>query len=261
MQMSGGIAATQQSQGQQQQGGGGASTSNLPYSGAMFDPTLSGPMGGAQGTNGTSNANGPIGSSTNNAPGSGGGGIGYSPVDYENEPPILEELGINLPHIGTKSRAVVLPFSRYGGRHLDRSVMDDSDLAGPLVFALMLGGELLLSGKVSFGYIYGFGLFGCFALALVLNLMSPNDAISVWTVTSILGYALLPVNALAGINVLLRISRLGVFGVVLAAIVIIWCTIASTRLFEGGCGLRDQRYLVAYPVALIYSAFVIITIF
>ena len=47
----------------------------------------------------------------------------------------------------------------------------------------------------------------------------------------------------------------------LAAIVIIWCTVSSTRLFEGGCGLRDQRYLVAYPVALIYSAFVIITIF
>ena len=257
MQMSGGMTA-QQSQGQQQ-GGSGGTTSNLPYSGAMFNPTLSGPMGGQQGTNGTSN-NGPIGSSTNSAPGS-GGGAGYSPVDYENEPPILEELGINLAHIGTKSRAVVLPFSRYGGRHLDRSVMDDSDLAGPLVFALLLGGELLLSGKVSFGYIYGFGLFGCFALALVLNLMSPNDAISVWTVTSILGYALLPVNALAGINALLRISRWGVFGVMLAAIVIIWCTVSSTRLFEGGCGLRDQRYLVAYPVALIYSAFVIITIF
>ena len=249
-QMAGSMGGTnmnaQQNQGQQQ-AAGSTNNPNLPYSvPTAWDPNMSGPMGGG-GAGGSSSAN--------------GGGAGYSPVDYDNEPPLLEELGINMGHIGTKSRAVVLPFSRYASGQLDRSVMEDSDLAGPLVFALALGGELLLSGKVSFGYIYGFGLFGCFALALVLNLMSPTDAISVWTVTSILGYALLPVNALAGINVVLRISRLGVLGVLLAAVVIIWCTVASTRLFESGCGLRDQRYLVGYPIALIYSAFVIITIF
>lgn len=269
-QMAGGMGGTsmnaQQNQGQQQgqqQAAGSTNNSNLPYSvPTAWDPNMSGPMGGG-GVGGSSSANG-----TSNAIGGGptngtigGGGAGYSPVDYDNEPPLLEELGIHMGHIGAKSRAVVLPFSRYASSQLDKSVMEDSDLAGPLVFALALGGEMLLSGKVSFGYIYGFGLFGCFALALVLNLMSPTGAISVWTVTSILGYALLPVNALAGINILLRISRLGVVGVLLAAMVIIWCTVASTRLFEGGCGLRDQRYLVAYPIALIYSAFVIITIF
>ena len=249
---------TQQNQGQQQ--AAGSANSNLPYSTpTAWDPSMSGPMGGGAG--GSSSANGTSNAIGGPANGTSGGGAGYSPVDYDNEPPLLEELGINMGHIGTKSRAVVFPFSRYASSHLDQSVMEDSDLAGPLVFALALGGELLLSGKVSFGYIYGFGLFGCFALALVLNLMSPTDAISVWTVTSILGYALLPVNALAGINILLRISRLGVLGVLLAAVAIIWCTVASTRLFESGCGLRDQRYLVGYPIALIYSAFVIITIF
>lgn len=260
-QMAGGIGGTsmnmQQNQGQHQ-AAGSTNNSKLPYSVPAWDPNLSGPMGGGAG--GSSSANGA--SNAIGGPSDGtGGGTGYSPVDYDNEPPLLEELGINMGHIGTKSRAVVLPFSRYASSQLDKSVMEDSDLAGPLVFALALGGEMLLSGKVSFGYIYGFGLFGCFALALVLNLMSPTDAISVWTVTSILGYALLPVNALAGINVLLRINRLGVVGVLLAAMVIIWCTVASTRLFENGCGLRDQRYLVGYPIALIYSAFVIITIF
>ena len=265
-QMAGSIGGTstnaQQNHQGQQPAAGSTNNSNLPYSvPTAWDPNMSGPMGGG-GAGGSSSANGAsnaIGGGPSN--GTGGGGAGYSPVDYDNEPPLLEELGINMGHIGTKSRAVVLPFSRYASGQLDRSVMEDSDLAGPLVFALALGGELLLSGKVSFGYIYGFGLFGCFALALVLNLMSPTDAISVWTVTSILGYALLPVNALAGINILLRISRLGVLGVLLAAVAIIWCTVASTRLFESGCGLRDQRYLVGYPIALIYSAFVIITIF
>jgi protein YIPF5/7 len=30
---------------------------------------------------------------------------------------------------------------------------------------------------------------------------------------------------------------------------------------EQGCGMRDQRYLIAYPIALLYSAFVMMTIF
>jgi len=222
---------------------------NLPYGGSMFNPTdaLSGAIGGGGGA-GTEMSNN-------------GGVSGYKYEDYDNEPPLLEELGINMRHIATKSRAVVLPFSRYNNTHIDQSLMGDADLAGPLVFALALAGELLLSGKVAFGYIYGFGLFGCVALCFVLNLMSPGGAISVWTVTSILGYALLPVNALAGINILYRLHRLRAFGMVLSAVVIIWCSVASTRLFEIGCGFRDQRYLVAYPIALIYSAFVIITIF
>uniref|UniRef100_A0A7S4IZH5 Protein YIPF n=1 Tax=Odontella aurita TaxID=265563 RepID=A0A7S4IZH5_9STRA len=146
---------------------------------------------------------------------------------------------------------------------LDSQLMEDTDLVGPLCFALLLGGEMMLAGKLNFGYIYGFGLFGTLALALVMNLMSPADAISVWTVISILGYALLPVNVLAGMNAMpfLRIKNLGALGMILSATTVIWCTMASTRLFERGCGMRDQRYLVAYPTALFYSAFVIITIF
>jgi hypothetical protein len=34
--------------------------------------------------------------------------------------------------------------------------------------------------------------------------------------------------------------------------------VKTSRLFELGCGLREQRYLIAYPIALLYSAFVLI---
>mmetsp|Transcript_6351 Transcript_6351/g.9227 ORF Transcript_6351/g.9227 Transcript_6351/m.9227 type:complete len:449 (+) Transcript_6351:57-1403(+) len=183
----------------------------------------------------------------------------YDPTEFENEPPLLEELGVNFSHIRTKSLSVILPV-RYAKAHIDASIMEDNDMAGPLAFALLLGAELLLSGKVQFGYIYGFGLFGCIAMTLVLNLMAPT-AISLWTVMSILGYALLPVNFLAALNIVFRITRLGQFGSILAALIILWCTVSSTRLFERGCELRDQRYLIAYPNALLYSAFVILTIF
>lgn len=180
-----------------------------------------------------------------------------------DEAPLLEELGINIGHILLKTKAVVLPFSRFGGDQLDPSVIcEDADLAGPVAFALMLGGEMVLTGKLQFGYIYGFGLFGCVAMTFVVNLMSPTDAISFWTVTSILGYALLPVNILALVKiVVINLIKLQTFGRILGLLAVAWSTTASTRLLELGCGLRPQRYLIAYPIALLYSAFVLMTIF
>merc|ERR1712194_835333 len=135
------------------------------------------------------------------------------------------------------------------------------DLAGPLAFALALGGELLLSGKLHFSYVYGFGLSGCLFMTLLLNLLNPHGAVSFWTVVSILGYALLPVNLLAGINAIIRVRGLGNWGTLASVLTIVWCTTSSARLFERGCDMRAQRFLVAYPTALLYAAFVMITIF
>ena len=181
--------------------------------------------------------------------------------NFENEPPLLEELGVNWEHIMMKTKAVVIPFRRFQKHSAlaDPSIIvEDADLAGPLAYALLLGGELLVTGKLQFGYIYGFGLFGCLAMTLIMNLMSPTS-ISFWTVTSILGYALIPVNILAAIKIFLFSFRTLVQ--MLALITVLWSTTASTRLLEIGFGLTDQRYLLAYPIALLYSAFVLITIF
>jgi protein YIPF5/7 len=186
----------------------------------------------------------------------------YNPADFEDEPPLLEELGINIEHIVAKMRSVVLPFSRFKGTISDATVIQDADLAGPIALGLLLGGELMLSGKLQFGYIYGFGLFGCISMTLVLNFMSPHDAISVWTVTSILGYSLLPVNLLAAVKLLVvNLGNFQLFGQFLGFLTVLWCTVASTRLMEQGCDMRDQRYLIAYPIGLLYTAFVMITIF
>jgi hypothetical protein len=196
----------------------------------------------------------------------GGGGNGY--FEDPDEPPLLEELGINPEHIWLKVKAVVLPSTRiWGKNNISALVLDptlivgDADLAGPAAFALLLGGELLLTGKIQFGYIYGFALFGCLFMTLVINLMSPLQAVSVWTVTSILGYALLPVNLLAALKIVLQVVNLPSLVQLLAVLTILWSTVASTRLLEVGCQLRNQRYLLAYPLSLLYSAFVLITIF
>lgn len=192
---------------------------------------------------------------------------GYNDLDdFSNEPPLLEELGVNVEHIIMKTKAVVVPFRRFAKHNAlvePSMIVEDADLAGPLAFALLLGGELLLAGKLQFGYIYGFGMFGCLSMTLILNLMTPGDtAISFWTVTSILGYALLPVNILAALKlVLLNLAGFLTVTQILALLTVIWSTTASTRLLEVGCGMEAQRYLVAYPIAMLYSAFVLITIF
>lgn len=65
--------------------------------------------------------------------------------DLENEPPLLEELGINFDHIRQKTIAVLNPVG-----YTSPDVIADQDLAGPLAFCLLFGASLLLNGRVSF---------------------------------------------------------------------------------------------------------------
>ncbi|KAJ2990828.1 hypothetical protein HDV02_004126, partial [Globomyces sp. JEL0801] len=63
----------------------------------------------------------------------------FSTGGFDNEPPLLEELGINFSHILSKGITVLNPFST-----VDRHIMDDTDLMGPIIFYFLLGGFLLL---------------------------------------------------------------------------------------------------------------------
>ena len=173
--------------------------------------------------------------------------------DYDNEPPLLEELGIRFDHIWTKTQAVVNPISK-----LRDDILEDADLAGPIFFALILGSCLLLAGKVHFGYIYGFSMFGCLGMHMIVNLLHQRGLDFVMT-CSVLGYGLLPVIALAGLSIVVNLQ--GVVGMVLAAVAIVWSTFAAGRLFDSKLVLTEQYWLVAYPVVLLYSCFVLITIF
>ncbi|KAJ6228344.1 protein yipf [Anaeramoeba flamelloides] len=58
--------------------------------------------------------------------------------NFENEPPLLEELEINFDHIKSKMLSVLNPF-----KPVDTIFINDSDLAGPLIFCLLLGLFLL----------------------------------------------------------------------------------------------------------------------
>eukprot|EP01111_Echinosteliopsis_oligospora_P019813 TRINITY_DN977_c0_g2_i1.p1 TRINITY_DN977_c0_g2~~TRINITY_DN977_c0_g2_i1.p1 ORF type:complete len:251 (+),score=33.25 TRINITY_DN977_c0_g2_i1:56-754(+) len=177
----------------------------------------------------------------------------YGQTGFEDEPPLLEELGINFGHIRSKSLAVLNPMKR-----MDSHIMDDTDLAGPLFFALMMGVFLLLTGKVHFGYIYGMGAVGCVSMYLILNLMC-EQGIDIYRVISVLGYCLLPMVLLAFLSLIIPLK--GVAGLIFAPLCILWCTHSSALMFVKVLSLVEQRLLVAYPIGLLYTCFALLTIF
>lgn len=180
-------------------------------------------------------------------------GMNSGDPSTEDEPPLLEELGIDPDAILQKTLNVLNPL-----RHTDPSILQDTDLAGPLAFCLAFGSLLLLSGKVHFGYIYGIGLLGCVGLYGLLNLMSLQGA-SLGVVVSVLGYCLLPMVGLAAFNVL--VSLQGSIGTILTSSAILWCSWSASKLFVTAFEMHHQQPLVAYPCALFYAIFALITIF
>ena len=139
-------------------------------------------------------------------------------------------------------------------------MMDDSDVAGPIIFCLLFGTFLLLSGKVHFGYIYGVAVLGCISLYQLLDLMSPpTHSLSLIRSTSVLGYCLLPLVFTSGLGVVYPLN--GTLGYFLSIGAIIWSTYAACNMFVAALGVREMRWLVAYPLALFYSVFGIMSIF
>jgi len=183
----------------------------------------------------------------------GGWWTAFGTGGFEGEPPLLEELGINFAHIQTKSLTVLNPLGR-----IDEHIMDDADLAGPLLFCFCFGMFLLLSGKTQFGYIYGVGLLGSTAIYTLLNLMSVQG-IDAYRVASVLGYCLLPMVGVGAVSVMVTLN--GTIGYFLSTLSILWCTYSASGIFVAVLRMSDQRLLVAYPVGLLYGCFALLSVF
>lgn len=140
------------------------------------------------------------------------------------------ELGINPDHIWQKALTVLNPF-----KPADGSIMNETDLTGPIIFCLALGVTLMMvpprpdtrplqhsalrpsptqrlrtlflvpllgvqAGKVHFGYVYGTSALACSGMFVLLSLMS-SVSVSLGCVASVLGYCLLPMVALSALAV------------------------------------------------------------
>ena len=165
--------------------------------------------------------------------------------------------------------------------------MDDSDLFGPIIFFLLFGTFLLLSGKVHFGYIYGLAAIGSVNLHVIFSLMSnpaldtaaadggpsshahhhhrgddPGALASTLTFfrsCSVLGYCLLPLVLTSFVGVALPMDT--AMGYLMTSAAVAWCTYSSSGIFCAVGRMRSMRPLVAYPLMLFYVGFGIMGIF
>jgi hypothetical protein len=67
-----------------------------------------------------------------------------------------------------------------------------------------------------------------------------HDAVDVWVTCSVLGYCILPIVLLAAVAIIVKLQN--IFGLMLAGLVIAWCTYGATR-FVGVC-----RYIHCFDV-------------
>lgn len=311
-------------------GGGGVEWYSGPSSGGA-----GGGGGGAPGAYGLPpESSGVSRSATSYAPAPGGAGAYGS---FEDEPPLLEELGIDVPAIVRRATAV-LTLRAGKGRP---SVSDDPDggldMGGPLVFMLLLGVSHLLVGKLYFGYILGWSVVGSSLLWVVVNglagtgggdggsgsgdaaegggglsgahgsltslaaahppgaaaglgggLSGPggrpgsaslygSDSVgdgledmhghghgrggsSLYACCSTVGYGQIPLVLHAYLSLLL--PRRSQASAVLGGLAVLWAATTATRMFVARTpGLRGKGTLVAYPAALMYLAFALLTLY
>ncbi|XP_014899948.1 protein YIPF5 [Poecilia latipinna] len=171
----------------------------------------------------------------------------------EEEPPLLVELGVDFDHMWQKTLTVLNPL-----KPADGSIMNETDLTGPILFSIALGVTLMMAGKVHFGYVYGISAIACIGMYTLLSLMSPLG-VSYGCVASVLGYCLLPIVALSAFAVFYSLQ--GILGIVLALMAICWCSFSASKIFISTLAMQEQQLLVFYPCALLYGLFTLLTVF
>lgn len=172
---------------------------------------------------------------------------------YDDEPPILEELGIKPEEIKKKFLAILT-------QRGFKEVTTYEDMAGAMFVLFLFGILLLCRGTYQFGNIYGAGSSGCVSIFLIINLLTKKGVyVELYSTISILGYSLLPFCFLAAGSIMLDLHS--VVGVAFCTAIIAWSTITATRFFENNLDMQDQRYLIAYPIFLFYCVFNLLVIF
>ncbi|CAL5363347.1 unnamed protein product [Camellia sinensis] len=166
-----------------------------------------------------------------------GMGIG---TGFEDEPPLLEELGINTRQIWSKTVSIANPF------RVNANLHEDADLSGPFLFVMAFGLFQLLAGKLHFGILLGWVTVSALFLYIVFNMLAGrNGNLDLYRCVSLIGYCMLPMVILSAIGLFLPQGGAAIF--VIAGVFVIWSTRVCTRLLVelASCG-DEHRGLIAW---------------
>ncbi|KAI3988617.1 hypothetical protein MKX01_026981 [Papaver californicum] len=215
------------------------SNNNLPFmsfdvGSAVPSTSFSNPVFGANTTSGT---------------------IGGYGSGFDDELPLLEELGINTRQIWKKSTSILNPF------RVNPNLHEDADLSGPFLFLMAFGLFQLLAGKLHFGILLGWVTVASLFLYVVFNMLAgKNGNLDLYRCLSLIGYCMLPMVILSAFALFLPQGGMIVFG--MAGVFVLWSTRVCTRLLVelASCG-DEHRGLIAYACCLIYVLFSLLVIF
>lgn len=182
-----------------------------------------------------------------------------SGATFEDEPPILEELGIDIGAILRKSKSVLM--GKVGADSLS-----DVDMGGPLIFATCLAALHLLHGKMHFGVILGWSAVSFTAFWFIVHQLaglgsrSDRECIDLYNCSACLGYCLLPMVATNVVAVFLpHASRISV---VLFSLASVYCALLAAKLVvKRAPFLREQFSTIAYPAFLYYITLGLISMY
>lgn len=174
---------------------------------------------------------------------------------FEDEPPLLEELGINTKQIWNKTVSILNPFKIKPDLH------EDADLSGPFLFLMAFGLFQLLAGKLHFGIILGWVTVSALFLYVVFNMLAGrNGNLDLYRCLSLIGYCMLPIVILSALSLFVPQGGGVILGV--TGVFVIWSTRVCTRLLVelASCG-DEHRGLIAYACFLIYVLFSLLVVF
>lgn len=186
-------------------------------------------------------------------PGAAIGGT-FPSSNFDDEPPLLEELGINTRQIWSKTMSIINPLRS------NPNLYEDADLSGPFLFLMAFGLFQLLAGKIHFGIILGWVTVASMFLYTVFNMLAGrNGNLDLYRCLSLIGYCILPMAILSAISLFIPQGSIVIY--VIAGFLVIWSTRVCTRLLVQVARWDEHRGLVAYACFLIYALFSFLVIF
>ncbi|KAH7667614.1 Yip1 domain-containing protein [Dioscorea alata] len=182
-------------------------------------------------------------------------GSGFFSSSFDEEPPLLEELGINTRQIWLKITSILNPF------RVNPVLHEDADLSGPFLSLMAFGLFQLLAGKFHFGIILGWVTVASLFLYGVFNMLAGRYGnLDLHRCLSLVGYCMIPMVIFSAVSLFISHSGVPIF--VAGAVFVLWSTRVCTRLLIelASCG-DEHRWLIAYACWLVYLLFALLVIF
>ena len=204
---------------------------------------------------------------------------------FPDEPPLLEELGVDFAQIARRAKSAINPLPMR--KKHTRETSKDDDLAGPLVVFGLIATLHALQGKGHYGYILGWSAIASGLTCWLLNQLTAqnnNDAgenLSLSRTASVIGYNATSILFLSVVKAFVHSEgssngsksssgggsfsgTTNSFGILaFACVCILQASSKSSGLFlhgMGQCG-EGKRLVVFYPMVLLYSLYALLTLY